>query len=99
MDAWMDAWMDGAKMRLTDGGVLVTGADGFIGPHLVLRRGALIAVPSSTHSSDGSPDTNLKSTLDVVQAARGAPSGRLRRAGGMRCRPRPAWRRTWDGGS
>ena len=86
-------------MRLAGGRFLVTGADGFIGPHLALRPGAPIAVPYSYHFPGGYTDTNLKGTLNVVQAARRAPSDRLRRAGGMRCWPRPTWRRTWDGGS
>ena len=64
--------------------VLITGADGFIGSHLteylmdkgyegvdgVFHLAALIAIPFSYHSPDSYVDTNIKGTLNVLQAAR-----------------------------
>lgn len=44
----------------------MTRADDFIGSHLAM----LIAIPYSYHSSDAYVDTNIKGTLNILQAVR-----------------------------
>ena len=45
-------------------------------PEIVFHLAALVAIPYSYHSPDTYVDTNVKGTLNVVQAARAGSAGR-----------------------
>ena len=71
-------WLDRAAADVAGGFEVVAGdlrdphavRRAMEGCHLVLHLGALIAIPYSYHSPDSYVDTNVKGTLNVVQAAR-----------------------------
>ena len=47
------------------------------GAEMVFHLAALIAIPFSYHSPDSYIDTNIKGTLNVLQAARALDTGRV----------------------
>jgi NAD dependent epimerase/dehydratase len=71
-------WLDGSPKEITDNVAVFAGdirdpygvKEAMKGCEVVLHLAALIAIPYSYHSPDTYVDTNVKGTLNIVQAAR-----------------------------